>query len=358
MKKIICVFSGGLDSTVLLYKLFDEGYDVTAVSFNYGQRHTKELEYAAKTCRILDVKHKIIDISSIVDIFAGSALTDDVDVPAGHYEEESMKVTVVPNRNSIFLNLALAYALSQDYTKVFYGAHAGDHFIYNDCREPFQTIMNDLFYIWSDDNRGSLSPEWVKAFFEAEGCFTHTSYKQIMYHRKTRKRIGTCRNVTKPVCVFTQKDKPLLEEIKKFFYGYGSIQKSGSNGVYEYRMSGQTCRLMVDLFKNGFKTHHKAAQFKRWYTEFKPYLTGKIQYDSKQYTDRKYYIQDIELNNPFNQWSKSDIVKEGAQLEVPFVNTWSCYKGGDIHCGVCGTCTERKEAFKLAGIKDPTEYEE
>ena len=66
----------------------------------------------------------------------------------------------------------------------------------------------------------------------------------------------------------------------------------------------------------------------------------------------------VELIRPFVDWTKADIVRRGAELSVPFVKTWSCYKGGDLHCGRCGTCIERREAFDLAKVKDPTPYAE
>jgi 7-cyano-7-deazaguanine synthase len=65
----------------------------------------------------------------------------------------------------------------------------------------------------------------------------------------------------------------------------------------------------------------------------------------------------IEILAPFLSVTKTDIVKLGAQLQVPFERTWSCYKGGALHCGTCGTCFERREAFALAGVADPTIYE-
>ena len=85
-----------------------------------------------------------IDISSINDLLQGSSLTGDIDIPEGHYEEESMKSTVVPNRNMIMLSLAIAYAVSIGTDKVYYGAHAGDHAIYPDCRPEFLEKMNSV----------------------------------------------------------------------------------------------------------------------------------------------------------------------------------------------------------------------
>lgn len=140
-EKAIVIYSGGMDSFTVLNQAVAEGYQVYPLSFNYGQRHLKELEYAAKVCKQLNLQHKIVDISAINSLLAGSSLTDDIDIPEGHYEEESMKSTVVPNRNMILLSLAVGYAVSSGATKVFYGAHAGDHAIYPDCRPEFVEKM-------------------------------------------------------------------------------------------------------------------------------------------------------------------------------------------------------------------------
>ena len=95
-------------------------------------------------CEKLNVPHKIVDISAINQLIGGSSLTDDIDVPEGHYEEESMKSTVVPNRNMILLSMAVGYAVSISANKVYYGAHSGDHAIYPDCRPEFVHRMNDV----------------------------------------------------------------------------------------------------------------------------------------------------------------------------------------------------------------------
>lgn len=133
-----------MDSYTVLNKAIKSGYEVYALSFNYGQRHVKELEVAAEVCESLNINHKIVDISAINQLIGGSSLTDDIDVPEGHYEEESMKSTVVPNRNMILLSLAVGYAVSLEANKVFYGAHSGDHAIYPDCRPEFVKKMDDV----------------------------------------------------------------------------------------------------------------------------------------------------------------------------------------------------------------------
>ncbi|MFC0116630.1 7-cyano-7-deazaguanine synthase QueC [Pseudoalteromonas xiamenensis] len=143
-EKVVVIYSGGMDSFTVLNKAVQQGYEVYALSFNYGQRHVKELKVAEDVCRNLGVNHKIVDISAINQLIGGSSLTDNIDVPEGHYEEESMKSTVVPNRNMILLSLAVGYAVSLKANKVYYGAHSGDHAIYPDCRPEFVKKMDDV----------------------------------------------------------------------------------------------------------------------------------------------------------------------------------------------------------------------
>ena len=216
--KTIVICSGGLDSVSLAYKVATENTLHSLLSFDYGQRHKKELDYAATCAAVLDVPHQIIDIRTIGASLTGSALTDDIDVPDGHYAEDSMKVTVVPNRNAIMLAIAFGVAAAQKADVVATAVHGGDHFIYPDCRpgfiDAFQTMQNQALD------------------------------------------------------------------------GYASV----------------------------------------------------------------------ELYTPFVNGSKADIVTAGAKYNTPFADTWSCYKGGEKHCGRCGTCVERIEAFAHAGVDDPTEY--
>lgn len=221
MKTVLC-FSGGLDSTVLLYYLkYRLGHEVHCLSVDYGQRHFKEIQRAVQIAA--NAPHKILDMCDIGQSImlgssqTGNGITYNIPVPEGHYAEESMKATVVPNRNMVLLSLATAWAVSLKADFVAYAAHAGDHAIYPDCR-----------------------PE----FFN-----------------------------------------PLGEAIRKCDW-------------------------------------HK-----------------------------------VEPLAPFVEMTKAQIVKLGAELGVSFEKTYSCYKGGEKHCGKCGTCTERKESFQLAGVIDSTEYE-
>ncbi|MBJ7551881.1 7-cyano-7-deazaguanine synthase QueC [Marinomonas ostreistagni] len=140
--KAVVVYSGGMDSYTVLHTALAEGKEVYALSFNYGQRHSKELDVAAAVCAKHGIPHKIVDISAINSLMAGSSLTSEIDIPEGHYAEESMKNTVVPNRNMVLLSMAIAYAVSLEAPEVYYGAHSGDHHIYPDCRPEFVHAMN------------------------------------------------------------------------------------------------------------------------------------------------------------------------------------------------------------------------
>ena len=218
--KTVVVCSGGMDSVTLAYLVNKERELSRLVSFDYGQRHRKELEFAAQTALDLGTRHDTIDISGLAPFLAGSALTDDLDVPDGHYAEDTMRATVVPNRNAIMFAIAFGIAAGENAQAVAAAVHAGDHFIYPDCR-----------------------PAFVDAF-----------------------------------------------------------------------------RAMQDRALEGMWT--------------------------------------IDFHAPFVDRTKADIARIGAALGVPFDRTWSCYRGGARHCGRCGTCVERQEALFLAGVPDPTSYED
>jgi len=217
-KSAVIILSGGMDSSVLANKLVVDGYALKSVTFNYGQKHAvNEIKSAVKQSEKLGIEHKIVDLQSISGLFGASALTDSVsEIPSGHYTAESMKITVVPNRNMIMLSLAAAWAISLKYSYVAYAAHAGDHTIYPDCRSEFADAVN------------------------------------------------------------------------------------------------------------------LALQLADWHK--------------------------VSLLRPFVFLSKAEICKIGDELGVDYRETWSCYRGGVQHCGTCGTCVERIEAFELAGVVDPTQY--
>jgi 7-cyano-7-deazaguanine synthase len=217
--KALVLFSGGLDSTVLATQMKQEATETRLLSIDYGQRHAKELDHSQKVADHLGLAHEILKLPQLGQILGGSSLTDkSITLPEGHYAEESMKSTVVPNRNMILLALAGGHALSIGFDTIAYAAHAGDHTIYPDCRPEFADAMN------------------------------------------------------------------------------------------------------------------KALGLADW--------------------------NDLNLHRPFVDMTKSDLVTLGEELNAPLQLTWSCYAGNEIHCGKCGTCVERKEAFALANIPDPTKYEE
>lgn len=144
--RAVLIYSGGMDSFTLLHDLHEQEYEVVALSFHYGQRHSKELVYAGAECKRLGIEHHVIDMRQIGnELLQGSSLTTaSMAVPLGHYAEESMKQTVVPNRNMIMLSIAVGAAVSRGINHVFTAVHAGDHAIYPDCREEFITAMNGV----------------------------------------------------------------------------------------------------------------------------------------------------------------------------------------------------------------------
>lgn len=158
VQKVVVIYSGGMDSFTVLNIAHKQGFEVYALSFDYGQRHKKELEYASRVCIELGINHKIIDISAINELIGGSSLTSDIEVPEGHYAQTSMQQTVVPNRNMILLSMAVGYAVSLKATKVYYGAHSGDHAIYPDCRPEFVERMNDVCAIANYEKVEIFSP--------------------------------------------------------------------------------------------------------------------------------------------------------------------------------------------------------
>lgn len=159
--KTVLIYSGGMDSTVLLHKMLADGREVAALGVDYGQKHKRELVAAAGMCGQLGVDWKVADLSALRPLLAGSSQTDDnVPVPEGHYAEESMKATVVPNRNMIMLAVAAGYAMSIGADRVAYAAHAGDHAIYPDCRPEFADALDHAIHL-ADWRRVALERPFV-----------------------------------------------------------------------------------------------------------------------------------------------------------------------------------------------------
>jgi 7-cyano-7-deazaguanine synthase len=149
IKQAVLSLSGGMDSSTLLLHLLEKGYDVTAISFYYGQKHRVELERAQQLVIYLNsilgnkVKFQVIELTGLSHLLNSSLVTGGDDVPEGHYENENMKDTVVPNRNKIFSSIIQAVALSKATQNgspcdIALGIHAGDHSIYPDCRQEFR----------------------------------------------------------------------------------------------------------------------------------------------------------------------------------------------------------------------------
>jgi len=168
MTKAIILLSGGLDSAVLLAQCVSKEIDIKAVNIHYGQKHEKEIESARALAKHYNVELKEVDLSNIKSLLGDCALTDDnVEIPEGHYKEETMKATVVPNRNMILLSVAGAYAVAEKASALYYGAHAGDHDIYPDCREVFLNSAADAL------KEGNYHQVTVRA------PFIHLAKKQI-----------------------------------------------------------------------------------------------------------------------------------------------------------------------------------
>jgi 7-cyano-7-deazaguanine synthase len=227
----VLIISGGMDSSVLAHYYAAAGFNLHLLSFNYGQKHVKELEYAERAVAQMRERFSDLEISwNIVELpiarlspnSASALLNANVDMPHGHYSDDSMKATVVPYRNPNMLLQAATVAWNENASVIAYAAHQGDYAQYPDCREVFVDAFNNL--------------------------------------------LATA-------------------------------------------MDGRT----------------------------------------------------IVTESPFMHFTKAQIARLGASLNVPFDLTWSCYEGGqeglgDKHCGRCGTCTERYEAFRHAGVADPTVY--
>jgi 7-cyano-7-deazaguanine synthase len=162
-KQAVLSLSGGMDSSSLLLHLLANDYEVTALSFDYGQKHNVELERAKELVSYLnsqctenncyggcEIRHQVIKLDGLAQLLNSSLVSGGSEVPEGHYAEENMKATVVPNRNKIFSSIIQAVALSiaeQNNTEcvIAMGIHSGDHAIYPDCRQEFRDIDYEAF---------------------------------------------------------------------------------------------------------------------------------------------------------------------------------------------------------------------
>jgi 7-cyano-7-deazaguanine synthase len=182
MKHVVISLSGGMDSSTLLLRCLKEYDSVTAISFDYGQKHRVELERAQSLVDyingqvILDeesktaeyphyIKYRQIQLNGLADLLDSALVTGGADVPEGHYAEDNMKATVVPNRNKIFASIIQAVALSianktGEQCNIAMGIHAGDHAIYPDCRQEFRDADDHAFRMgnWEADKVGYFTP--------------------------------------------------------------------------------------------------------------------------------------------------------------------------------------------------------
>ncbi len=216
-KQAVLSLSGGMDSSTVLLHLLANDYEVTAVAFDYGQKHKVELERAQELVDYINssdayqghnINFRVIKLDGLVDLLNSNLVEGGEDVPEGHYEEENMKETVVPNRNKMFSSIIQAVALSianeKDCpVKIAMGIHAGDHAIYPDCRQEFRDadyeafkqgnwdadkityytpyLNGDKFDILKD---GEVCCEKLGIDFDEVYKRTNTSYKPIKhYHR-------------------------------------------------------------------------------------------------------------------------------------------------------------------------------
>ena len=169
-KHAVVSLSGGMDSSTLLLRALNEYETVTALSFDYGQKHRAELQRAQSLVDYLNENgHKItyqqIKLDGLVDLLDSALVEGGDEVPEGHYAEDNMKATVVPNRNKIFASIVQAVALSvanktEERTDIALGIHSGDHSIYPDCRQEFRDADDEAFRLgnWEADRVAYWTP--------------------------------------------------------------------------------------------------------------------------------------------------------------------------------------------------------
>lgn len=185
MKKAVISLSGGLDSTCLLLELLAQGYEVRAYGFDYGQKHSIELTKVKKNIKLLQdlgykVTHQVINLRDCFSDSASSLHEGGSKIPEGHYADESMKSTVVENRNIIFSAIIYGKALgwankTQDNVLISLGLHAGDHAIYPDCRPESQEMARELFRI----------SNWGSERVDYEAPFIHCDKAEVLHRGLT-----------------------------------------------------------------------------------------------------------------------------------------------------------------------------
>ena len=231
-KHVVVSLSGGMDSSTLLLRCLKEYDTVTAISFDYGQKHRVELERAQSLVDYINefenkivedgdkapfypINYRQIKLDGLVDLLDSALVTGGEDVPEGHYAEDNMKATVVPNRNKIFASITQAVALSVanrtgDICDIALGIHAGDHAIYPDCRQEFRDADDAAFRIgnWDAERVGYFTPyldgnkftilqdgevlcEELGLDFDEVYSRTNTSYKPIKMVKTEKRFEGT-----------------------------------------------------------------------------------------------------------------------------------------------------------------------
>lgn len=178
MRKVLVVYSGGLDSFTLLNKALKEFDEVSAITFNYGQKHKKEIDYAIANCKKLSIAHEVVALP-LTGLLSGSALVGDSEIPEGNYDKDKMKLTVVPNRNMIMISVAASMAIRDQASHLWYAAHAGDHEIYPDCRPEFILKLKEVLEICDYHKITFEAPfqDLSKAEIVAEGLSMNLDYR-------------------------------------------------------------------------------------------------------------------------------------------------------------------------------------
>lgn len=220
-KKVIIICSGGLDSTTLLYDLIHQGYKIVGVlTFHYGQLHAgKEINCAIKTCEKLKLKHEIVNLINLKILLKSALTNNSADIPEGHYEQENMKLTVVPFRNAIMLMIACGYAVSKGAQYVAYAAHSGDHFIYWDTRPNFVGRMREITKI-SEPPIKLIAPylSWNKISILKKGLKLGVPYENTWTcYKGKEKPCGKCGACIERIEAFTKNNikDPLEYEKQK-----------------------------------------------------------------------------------------------------------------------------------------------
>ena len=313
MKQAVLSLSGGMDSSTVLLHLLEKGYEVTALSFDYGQKHNIELERAKDLVHYLNsqgelwepIRWQIIKLDGLVDLLNSNLVQGGKAVPEGHYEEDNMKDTVVPNRNKMFSSIVQAVALSIANDKkcnveIAMGIHAGDHAIYPDCRQEFRDADYNAF---------------VEGNWDADKVTYYTPYLN-----------GDKYDILKDGEVCCDKLGLDFDEVYK---RTNTSYKPDSLGRSDYKSASSVER--IEAFKQGNWDANKV-------TYYTPYLDGD-KYDILLDGESACKILNISFDEVYSKTNTS---------YKPDKKGRSDYKSA--------SSVERIEAFIKLGRKDPVEY--